>query len=602
MKKTVTANIAGTVFHIEEDAYEQLQRYLAGIRANFSGSPGAEEIMGDIESRIAELFTERLTGRGVVTIEDVRHVEGVMGRPEDFATEGSAASANEERAASGTATGRKRFMRDPDDRWLGGVLGGFGAYIGVDALWLRIGFIVIFLAGWGTPLVLYLLLWILVPKADTAAERLMMRGEPVTVDNIKRVVEEGADRFKQGGERWAKEAEQFGKDWGPRAQGWGQDASRYAGRAANGAATVVRKLVGVFLVLVAFTLLFGLVTGLIGSSVSVWSLATWNSDGMGLLDLGALIFDSRMHTLWLGIGVFILLAVPVIALFLVGFRLLLNLRTPKWLGWTLVVLWFSALFPTALALMGVAQDFRRDNTAHSEVSIVQPAGNLLYLDVLGNENRDSNLRLHYRDDEFNFDMDGIFVENGNVYGAWAELDVEESPDSLYHLLVERHARARNSKEALARAERISFNAHQDGDVLYVSPVIYFSAKDKIRVQDAHFTLQVPVGSSVFFRPESKHIIYDVDNVTNTLDSEMIGRTWTMTRKGLQDLRGQAPEPEHPAADTTKKSPVAATVWPGTKRTKTRRISPQPARHVTSGEEASVQLPSLVTLLNRVVAL
>ena len=58
MKKTVTANVAGTVFHIEEDAYEQMQRYLAGIRANFSGSPGAEEIMGDIESRIAELFTD----------------------------------------------------------------------------------------------------------------------------------------------------------------------------------------------------------------------------------------------------------------------------------------------------------------------------------------------------------------------------------------------------------------------------------------------------------------------------------------------------------------------------------------------------------------
>ena len=65
MKKTVTANIAGTVFHIEEDAYDQLQRYLAGIRANFSGSSGAKEILVDIEARIAELFSERLQGRNV---------------------------------------------------------------------------------------------------------------------------------------------------------------------------------------------------------------------------------------------------------------------------------------------------------------------------------------------------------------------------------------------------------------------------------------------------------------------------------------------------------------------------------------------------------
>ena len=81
---TFTANIAGTVFHIEEDAYEALKRYLENIRANFSGSAAANEIMSDVEARIAELFTERLQGRNVVMLDDVEHVQGIMGKPEDF--------------------------------------------------------------------------------------------------------------------------------------------------------------------------------------------------------------------------------------------------------------------------------------------------------------------------------------------------------------------------------------------------------------------------------------------------------------------------------------------------------------------------------------
>ena len=83
MKKTLTANISGTVFHIEEDAYDRLQRYLSTIRAQFTGTDGREEIMADIEARIAELFTERLDGRRqVVNVDDVEHVIGIMGQPE----------------------------------------------------------------------------------------------------------------------------------------------------------------------------------------------------------------------------------------------------------------------------------------------------------------------------------------------------------------------------------------------------------------------------------------------------------------------------------------------------------------------------------------
>ncbi len=594
MKKTVTANVAGTVFHIEEDAYEQMQRYLAGIRANFSGSPGAEEIMGDIESRIAELFTERLTGRSVVTIEDVRHVESVMGRPEDFAAEGAGGAAAADAAAPGTATGRKRFMRDPDDKWLGGVLGGLGNFIGVEALWLRIAMIVLVMASVGSLIPIYILLWILVPKAESAADRLMMRGEPVTVENIKRIVEEGAARF-------ANEAENLGKEFGPRAQQWGREASGYARSAGSSAAVLFRKLVGVALIVMGFSFLLSLVTGLIGGSVSLWHFASWNSDSMGILDLGGLVFNSRAEAMWMGVGVFILLAVPICALFLAGFRLLLNTRSPKWLGWTLVVLWFAAIFPTMIAGYSIAHDFRRSNSVRTEVHLNQPTGNMLYLDAIPAEQGHGDWRMSYDDGAIDVDMDGIFVENGMVYGGWADLDVATSPDSLYHLLVVREARAHNSKEALQRAERIGWESRQEGDVIFVSPVIRFSTHDKLRSQDAHFILQLPIGGSVFFRPDSKYIIYDVDNVTNTLDRDMLGRSWTMTPEGLRDTRTMPAKPEAAPVDSAKHGPVAATVLPSKKRTP-RKPTGSIARTVTSDRDAGVQLPSLLNLLDRVVAL
>jgi len=132
-------------------------------------------------------------------------------------------------------------------------------------------------------------------------------------------------------------------------------------------------------------------------------------------------------------------------------------------------------------------------------------------------------------------------------------------------------------------------------------VIRFSTEDKLRGQDAHFTLQVPLGGSVFFRPGSKHIIYDVDNVTNTLDRDMIGRAWTMTPEGLRDSRTIPAGPEAAPADSAKHGPVAATVWPGRKRAHHKHAT-STARTVTTGVEASVQLPSLLNLLDRVVAL
>ncbi|MEX1132704.1 MAG: PspC domain-containing protein [Flavobacteriales bacterium] len=244
MKKTLTANISGTVFNIEEDAYEALQRYLATIRSQFAGSPGQDEIMADIEGRIAELFTERLSGRGqVVTMSDVEHIIGVMGQPEDYLGDSEEAAAEAGPSArSGGGRQHKRLFRDADDRWVGGVLGGLAAYIGTDPLWLRIAFIALIVLGVGSPILIYIILWILVPPATTAAERLMMEGEAVTVENLKKA-------FEEGGKRVAKEVEDLGERLS------GEDGKRYAKGFRKGADTAARGASRALAAVVGFVLL-----------------------------------------------------------------------------------------------------------------------------------------------------------------------------------------------------------------------------------------------------------------------------------------------------------------------------------------------------------
>ncbi|MBK7383643.1 MAG: PspC domain-containing protein [Flavobacteriales bacterium] len=578
MKKTLTANISGTVFHIEEDAYEAMNRYLDNIRAQFAGTDGREEIMSDIEARIAELLHERLDGRRqVVSMADVEHVVATMGQPEDFTDDGSEGSPDAPPTSEVPPGKRyKRLLRDPDDKWVAGVLSGLAAYIGMDPLWLRVAMIVLVWASVGVLIPIYILLWILVPKADNAADRLRMRGEPVTVENIRRVVEEGTERM-------ASEAKDLGKQWRNSGSKRGGEAARILG-----------KLAGVALIVIAFSMLLSLITGVIGGTFGLWN-ATWTNEDMGLLDLGGLLFASRSAAMWMAIGVFALLAIPIIGLFLLGFRLLLNTRMPKWLGWSLIILWVAALVPTIWGGVNLGRDFHRENTVRTEETLVQPTGSVLYLDALNVADETEGWSMHFNDGALDVDMDGLHVADGNIFGAWARLDVEASADSLYHLVVIRQARGVTAKAALARAEEIHFRVEQQGDVLFVSPLVSYAVTDKFRAQDVQFTLEVPLGKSIFLRPGSKAVIYDIDNVTNTSDHKMLGRTWTMTEGGLEDPnapsklhqeKAKEEEIEPAKKDSSLTGKVAAEVYRG----------PSPKKATARADVQPLQLPSLLALI------
>ena len=141
MKKTLTINLGGTVYHIDEDAYILLDNYLNNLRYHFRKHEGADEIVHDMEDRIAELFNEYLhEGHQVVTIREVEAVIARMGKPEDLNDGSEEGETDSERAADAdpSETATRRLFRDPDDRILGGVASGWAAYLGWDPTWVRL--------------------------------------------------------------------------------------------------------------------------------------------------------------------------------------------------------------------------------------------------------------------------------------------------------------------------------------------------------------------------------------------------------------------------------------------------------------------------------
>lgn len=195
MKKTFSVNINGRIYHIDEDAYTLLQNYLSQLRATFPGEEG-KEILVDIESRISELFDERMAGgASVIVIENVNDVIETMGRPEELgedAGEFGSPSAPPP-PPSGTMPPplpvSKKLYRDERHKVFGGVLAGLGQYMNWDVTVLRILVVILAVCTYFWPCVLiYLVAWLVIPVARTPRQILEMQGQPVNLGTVGQTV------------------------------------------------------------------------------------------------------------------------------------------------------------------------------------------------------------------------------------------------------------------------------------------------------------------------------------------------------------------------------------------------------------------------------
>ncbi len=214
MKKVLNINLGGYPFTINEDAYALLYDYTDQLERVFSKSSGKDEILHDIEARMAELLQKRMDDRKIVDASDIHYLIEVMGHPREMSDmEENYEETFTDHRSNDTSTKSyhiktgKRLFRDTENKVIGGVCSGLSAYLGInDPVWIRLAAVIGFFI-YGSTLLAYIIAWMIIPKARTAADRLAMKGEEANVNNIARTIENELEDLK-------KEFKNLGKEFG----------------------------------------------------------------------------------------------------------------------------------------------------------------------------------------------------------------------------------------------------------------------------------------------------------------------------------------------------------------------------------------------------
>lgn len=492
MNKTISINIGGAVFNIEETAFLKLKQYLDRIQQNFSGDSGEAEIMSDIEGRIAELFAQRMDKqKNVVDMKDVDEVIEIMGQPEDFITDENAKS--KENNASNMNHDRRRIYRDGDDAFIGGVCSGLSYLLGWDPIILRIVFILLIFTGSGV--LIYLIFWIVVPEAKTTAEKLRMRGEPVTVENISKFVSKEA---KAASDRITKASERV------------SDPKRMKAFSSDFARLLLR---GIGLIMIIFSI-FVLIALVIGGF-------TANTEMIGneenFKKINELVFFND-GTLWMLItGGLLAIVSPIIALLYQGVRLLAeSTKRIKGLGWGLTILFFSGIIMVALGATRVAQEFRRDSEIKNTFSIDVPTNDTISIEVV-NDTIFKGWTGRHRDEflDLVIKQNDRLVFGGDVHFRLRTTDRGEAA----RVEIERTSSGSSILDAGERASRIKYEYTYENNTLSLPTIFTTPGDEKYRAQHVYVTMYVPVGTPIRLSNDIGKISWMDDEAGTTIRVE-----------------------------------------------------------------------------------
>lgn len=488
MKKTININLAGILFHIDEDAYTKLSEYLENIRASLKNTPGQAEIMNDIEARIAELFQEKLLSpQHVIGMTELNEVIEVMGQPEDYASEAEETEDQEPQTQQQQTRYRKQLFRDPDDMWVSGVSSGLAHYFGIDPLWIRLTWIVLVFAGVGSPILIYIILWALVPAAKTTAQKLKMHGEPINISNIEKKIKEEFDNV-------ASRVKNV-------------DYDSYGNQIKTGTAKffatlrdffhelikLTGKLLGVTLIFIASIVIISLLVSLLGvGTIELNETAKY---------VGFDFYYNSQFPIWLwGFVIFIIVGVPFFALFILGLRLIVDTLKPlnKKISLSLWSLWILALI--GLSVMGFEQTraiaFDGSHIAESQLQI--QSGDTLTIRMSDN--------IHYHSYPSGKSKTTVQLdENGNemLLSDNVRFSIRTSNDSVGKIAIEKSAKGRDFISAKKSAEMITYEYTMMQNNLILNPYFTTEIAEKNKKQQINIIIFIPENAILFLDETTK---------------------------------------------------------------------------------------------------
>ena len=521
MKKAIKINLSGIIFHIDEDAYEKLKTYLDTISRHFSNKQESKEIIDDIEARIAELFQERITDETqVITFLIVNEVIDIMGNPEDIADSG------EEGEQQGTFhdvyNKSRRLYRDPENSVIGGICGGLSAYFSVDPVIFRLLFVIFFFAG-GASVLVYVILWIVLPKAETAAQKLEMRGEKVNVTNLEKKIREEYDTVKDN----VKEGYSKAKN---------SDTYHKTERAASDFFDVLGKILLVFVKVILIIIGTSFVIGGIGLLIGIIALPfvgihvfPFETYSFSLGDI-LIPFTDPVSVTLLVISITMLLLIPIAAMIYGLVKLIFNIKTRnRGLFVGALTLWIVSL----LCIIGIVafesshySDSGRDNLSQELVT----GSDTLYVSI-------NSRQEDYLDDENIIDLDDrwFLLEDAEAFYGRISLDIERTDGDNFLLEIEKESKGRSWENAGENAANIDYHFRTDGNTLILDSYFSVDLEHKWRFPRVEAIVRVPEGKVVVLDRETRDILEGVRNVDRLSDWNMAGKSWKMTEEGLEKI-------------------------------------------------------------------
>jgi len=569
MNKTISINIGGLFFQIDEEAYKLLEIYLNSLKKHFENTDGNEEILQDIESRIAEIFQSRIEkGQQVILPIDVEEAIKILGKPDDL---GDSENKKEEKKEK-SSNFKKRLYRDDDNKVLGGVCSGLGHYFNTDPVWFRIFFIVA-LFIFGSSVLIYILLWIIIPKASTTEEKINMKGEPMTIaeiqENIRNEFEDMKSRFHDMKGDAKKHSRREFHEMKRKMRQAKRDA-RYTHKQRQMASAIsqqykvketgkgvgsvfgeiiyylIRALLifaGIILLVIAIVLTVSLILSLTAPD-SFLFFTKWGITSLSLPVLSNLFFETLWQQNLFVFSLILLIGVPLLMLIFNSIRMIIGFKTKiRIVSVTASLLWLTGLILAIFLTINIIGNFNEKSSVKQEITLPLTKETLT-IDVL--DNLPGIRNSHYIDDEFvegnnndhqRFVFNNCYFTNYDdklvAYG-FPKLKIIPSKTNDFKLTVLKFSRGTTIMRARERAEAIKMIVTVPDSILLINNYFMLPVNEKWRNQSVKIILEVPEGKSIFMTKNVENLIYDRDNIDGSWNLDMLGKKMYMINGKLTD--------------------------------------------------------------------
>ncbi len=507
MKKTVSIHMAGVAFIVDEDAYQTLQNYLNTIEGYFTESAGKKEIMDDIEARIAELLNEYTSDhKQVITIDHINRVIQVMGKPEEYASDNTHTKTkyNDYNEQEKNIL-NKKIYRDIDGRVLGGVCSGLSYYFNIDKVWIRLLFVLIVFLG-GSGVLIYIILWIVIPKANTTAEKLEMKGQKIDFDTIGKAVEEEMGQVKQ-------KMDEFSSDFKKKSKKPIDNLTQFAINIANTLSRAIMIFIGVILLGISLFTLFLFLTFLLSQKIFV----QWSEQGTQTIPVEIFnrIFSNPVDQWIMQISI-ALIMISVFSFFAwISIKLIFNIKNKiKYVGIAGLMIFLVGIFSFIYSLAKLSQEFSKTDTVEEKISCNITSDTLYLKSAQKKDNFSNNIVLFNQEINTN--------DLGELSLNFIQMKVKKSPNDCAFKKKKKTSHGANKEDASKYSKKIMYPLEiKENSIIF--PIQFLTQTNMFRMQEITCDIYIPVG---------KTIVLDSEILKLMDKEEDEGFSWKMTNEGI----------------------------------------------------------------------